>query len=210
MWSDAAETWAADEEVPIDRTRCAHCGIGRNTLNEREGMFYCDHCGVVERGSINVRPDFQVAPEVSARQRGRSRLLMGVAEWVVARNRADGEPRGVQSYRDFMEDLEHWNVHVGHGCDVLRGLGRALADWNDPGHSRLARAVTALLWPLMLEQLPNAAEIRDRMRRGATLPEIRDRVAEQELAFACEKCGVTMGSRRAARFHCPRGSREAR
>lgn len=205
------QAFAPDESPapPIDRTRCSHCDVGRYLLDEHEGMFFCNNCGVVEtRRSVNVQPEFQAAPVVGPRQRGRPRLLSGVADWVVARTRAEGGSS--TSARDFMEDLEHWNVYTGHGVDVLRGLGRALAEWNDPGHTRLARAVTALLWPLIREQIPDGTDIRDMMRRGVALPEVRDRDAEARLAFACDECGETVESRRGARFHCPRGSRQMR
>ena len=149
-----------------DADRCRHCGPGICILDEREGVIFCNNCGIVETmRSVNVQPEYNAAPEVGRHQRGRARILSGVSDWVMAKNRPLVESHSVH-YREFMEDLEHWNHLLGHSVDVLRGMGRALSDWSDPGHSRISRAVAALLWPLICDQLPQGQEIRRRLRCG--------------------------------------------
>lgn len=206
LQSDSVAPVGVQNDLPVskprDEDRCRHCDPGICILDEREGVIYCNNCGIVETlRSVNVQPEYNAAPEVGRHQRGRARILSGVSDWVMAKNRPVAESHTVH-YREFMEDLEHWNYLLGHSVDVLRGMGRALSDWSDPGHSRLSRAVAALLWPLICNQLPRGQEIRRRLRCGFSLPEIHDREEESIPHFACSACGAKETSRRAAKFHC--------
>jgi len=185
-----------------DEDRCRHCTLGVCILDEREGVIFCDNCGIVETlRSVNVQPEYHAAPEVGRHQRGRARILSGVSDWVMAKSRPGVESQTVH-YREFMEDLEHWNHLLGHSVDVLRGMARALCDWSDPGHSRISRAVATLLWPLICDQLPQGQEIRRRLRCGVSLPQIHDHEEQSIPQFSCGQCGAKETSRRAAKFHC--------
>ena len=177
--------------------RCPHCHVGREVLDAREGHRVCDSCGaVLTLRAINVEPEF-VKPAEEPNRPGDK--IQGVSKWLVQELAAPERPR----HSSYWEDLEHWNQFVHAGEEGLRDMDRTLREWTDGGHTRMARMVATMLYPLMRHRFPDAALIRERLRRGEALPAIEH--LEPARTFACPTCGDMRHTAKDARFHCRHG-----
>ena len=167
---------------------CSFCNHGYMEYDYINGHASCSSCGYIDQSfHLSLRKDnfdFSSNPDETNRKH--------TGGYIHSKYEGVG----------YMEDLQQWNQFTNYTSDFLKRMDICLQNRRDLYHTNKNERIAAmLLLPLIINQIPDEQDVREKIQRGNQITtEFKD--CRPQPTFECKTCGTFLFSHKCARFHC--------